>query len=531
MTELATLERKPLSDLHQIASQLGIEQYRKYRKPQLAELIYKTATDQADEGSSAGSPAATEAPQQPVAEVATEAPKTNGATDSAAAPEVSNGSTNGTSSVATETPRTDPFGEADTAAVAAPEEVEKRRSEKKGRGDKGDNRRDGRGDKGERGDKAEGRGDGQGQVQSGVLDVLPDGFGFLRTNGYSQGKGDVYVSTSQIKRFNLRRGDEVVGQIRPARDGEKYPALVRIETVNGSEPQKGRRRTNFDDLTPLYPEERLRLEWKPNDIAPRVIDLTAPIGKGQRGLIVSPPKAGKTTILKQIAQSIAANYPEAKLFVLLADERPEEVTDWERSVQEATVVSSTFDQPSENHIAVAELVLERVKRLVEEGEDVVVLLDSITRLARAYNLAAPASGRILSGGVDSAALYPPKKFFGAARNIEDGGSLTILASALVETGSRMDEVIYEEFKGTGNMELHLERKLANKRIYPAINVEDSGTRKEELLMESGEAQRVWQVRSILGALGTDQKVELLIQKLKETRTNAEFLRELQRVRG
>jgi transcription termination factor Rho len=341
----------------------------------------------------------------------------------------------------------------------------------------------------------------------------------------------VYVSTSQIKRFNLRRGDHVVGQIRPARDGEKYPALVRIESINGHEPQKGRYRTNFDDLTPLYPMERLRLEWKPNDLAPRVVDLVAPIGKGQRGLIVSPPKAGKTTILKQVAQSIAANYPEAKLFVLLADERPEEVTDWERSVEEATVVSSTFDQPADNHIAVAELVLERVKRLVEEGEDVVVLLDSITRLARAYNLAAPASGRILSGGVDSAALYPPKKFFGAARNIENGGSLTIIASALVETGSRMDEVIYEEFKGTGNMEIHLERKLANKRIYPAINIEDSGTRKEELLMEPAEAQRVWQVRSILGALDSNQKLELLIQKLKETRTNAEFLRELQRVRG
>ena len=340
------------------------------------------------------------------------------------------------------------------------------------------------------------------QVQSGILDVLPDGFGFFRTGGYSQSKGDVYVSTSQIKRFNLRRGDYITGQIRPAREGEKYPAMVRIETVNGQEPQKGRWRPNFDDLTPLYPMERLRLEWKPNDIAPRVIDLVAPIGKGQRGMVVSPPKAGKTTILKQIAQSIAANYPETKLFVVLADERPEEVTDWERSVEEAEVVASTFDQPADNHIAVAELVLERVKRLVEEGEDVVVLLDGITRLSRAYNLAAPASGRILSGGVDSAALYPPKKFFGAARNIENGGSLTILATALVETGSRMDEVIFEEFKGTGNMELRLDRKLANRRIYPAINIEDSSTRKEELLMEPAEAQRVWQVRSILNALDT-----------------------------
>jgi transcription termination factor Rho len=517
MTELSTLERKPLSDLHQIASQLGIEQYRKYRKPQLAELIYKTATEQAVGQQQTATSVETAAP--------TLAPETgtNGAT--------TNGEAATDTPAATET-HIDPFGEAD-AAIAAPEEVERRRQEQqqqRGR-DRGGDRRDGRRDgRQERGERQDGRQQ-EGQVQSGILDVLPDGFGFMRTNGYSQGKGDVYVSTSQIKRFNLRRGDRVVGQIRPARDGEKYPALVRIESVNGNEPQKGRYRTNFDDLTPLYPMERLRLEWKPNDIAPRVIDLVAPIGKGQRGLIVSPPKAGKTTILKQIAQSIAANYPEVKLFVLLADERPEEVTDWERSVEEAMVVSSTFDQPADNHIAVAELVLERVKRLVEEGEDVVVLLDSITRLARAYNLAAPASGRILSGGVDSAALYPPKKFFGAARNIENGGSLTIIASALVETGSRMDEVIYEEFKGTGNMEIHLERKLANKRIYPAINIEDSGTRKEELLMESAEAQRVWQVRSILNALDSSAKIELLIAKLKETRTNAEFLRELQRVRS
>ena len=425
----------------------------------------------------------------------------------------------------------DAFGEADAALEPVREEERQQEEQQRPRERRGEQRQDGGGRR-ERQDgrQADGRQQ-EGQGQSGILDVLPDGFGFLRTNGYSQGKGDVYVSTSQIKRFNLRRGDHVVGQIRPARDGEKYPALVRIETVNGKEPQKGRHRVSFDDLTPLYPMDRLRLEWKPNDVAPRVIDLVAPIGKGQRGLIVSPPKAGKTTILKQIAQSIAINYPEAKLFVVLADERPEEVTDWERSVEQATVVASTFDQPAENHTAVAELVLERVKRLVEEGEDVVVLLDGITRLSRAYNLAAPASGRILSGGVDSAALYPPKKFFGAARNIENGGSLTILATALVETGSRMDEVIFEEFKGTGNMELKLDRKLANRRIYPAINIEDSGTRKEELLMEAAEAQRVWQVRSILNALDSSQKIELLIQKLKETRSNAEFLRELQRVRS
>src|SRR5919205_1507942 len=500
MTELSTLERKRLSDLHQIASQLGIEQYRKYRKPELAQMIYKVATEQAAE-QAAGR-------QDGSVQTAPEAPTSNG---EAAAAETSEASS------AAQAPVMDGFGETDTATVEDATEVEKYRREKGQEQPR--QRQEPRPDRGEE------------LIQSGILDVLPDGFGFLRTGGYSQSKGDVYVSTSQIKRFNLRRGDHITGQIRPAREGEKYPAMVRIETVNDQEPQKGRWRPNFDDLTPLYPMERLRLEWKPNDIAPRVIDLVAPIGKGQRGMVVSPPKAGKTTILKQIAQSIAANYPEVKLMVLLADERPEEVTDWQRSVKEAEVVASTFDQPAENHTAVAELVLERVKRLVEEGEDVVVLLDGITRLSRAYNLAAPASGRILSGGVDSAALYPPKKFFGAARNIEHGGSLTILATALVETGSRMDEVIFEEFKGTGNMELRLDRKLANRRIYPAINIEDSSTRKEELLMEPAEAQRVWQVRSILNALDTSQKIELLIQKLKETRTNPEFLRELQRVRG
>ena len=513
MTEKATLERKRLSDLHQIASQLGIKQYRKYRKPELAEMIYQVATEQA--GATAGTTGATNGGDPEVLE----APTSNGRTATATLPEPQTAPA----------PASAPADEVDEETRApAPEQQQRqegRREERRGDRKRPDEKKQ------QDGGGQQDRPSGEESVQSGILDVLPDGFGFLRTGGYSQSRGDVYVSTSQIKRFNLRRGDQVVGQIRPAREGEKYPAMVRIETVNDEEPQKGRSRQNFDDLTPLFPQDRLRLEWKPNDIAPRVMDLITPIGKGQRGLIVSPPKAGKTTILKQIAQSIAANYPEAKLFVLLADERPEEVTDWQRSVQEATVVASTFDQPADNHIAVAELLLERVRRLVEEGEDVVVILDSITRLARAYNLAAPASGRILSGGVDSAALYPPKRFFGAARNIEDGGSLTILASALVETGSRMDEVIYEEFKGTGNMEIHLERKLANRRIYPAINIEDSSTRKEELLMDPSEAQRVWQVRGILNALDGAQKIELLIQKLKETRSNAEFLREIQRVRG
>ena len=365
------------------------------------------------------------------------------------------------------------------------------------------------------------------QLRTGLLDILPDGFGFLRTQGYTQSDSDIYVSLSQIRRFKLRRGDEITGQVRTPKDNEKYHALLKIHTVNGLDPEQARHRPNFDSLTPLFPEERLRLETTSDRLAPRVMDIVCPIGKGQRGLIVSPPKAGKTTILKEIAHSISQNNPECHLLVLLVDERPEEVTDMERSVN-GEVVSSTFDQPSENHLQVTELALERVKRLVEVGKDVVVLLDSITRLARAYNLAAPASGRILSGGVDSTALYPPKKFFGAARNIEEGGSLTILGTALVDTGSRMDEVIFEEFKGTGNMEVHLSRQLANKRIFPAIDIEKSGTRKEELIMEPLEAKLVWKLRSVLHALDPNAAIELLIDKLRETRSNNEFLEQMRK---
>ncbi|MHB1390422.1 MAG: transcription termination factor Rho [Thermoleophilia bacterium] len=363
------------------------------------------------------------------------------------------------------------------------------------------------------------------KVRTGTLDLLPDGFGFLRTRGYTQSDTDIYVSLSQIRRFSLRRGDEVTGQVREPKDSEKYNALLKIDAVNGMDPEEARGRPNFDRLTPLFPVDRLRLETTPTDIATRVIDLVAPIGKGQRGLVVSPPKAGKTTILKQLANSITVNNPDVYLLVLLVDERPEEVTDWQRSV-DGEVVASTFDQPSDNHVQVAELVLDRVKRLVESGRDVVVLLDSITRLARAYNLAAPASGRILSGGVDSTALFPPKKFFGAARNVEEGGSLTILATALVDTGSRMDEVIFEEFKGTGNMELHLDRRLADKRVFPAIDIERSGTRKEELLMEEAEAVQVWKVRNVLHALDPAAAIELLISKLRDTKTNDQFLKEI-----
>jgi transcription termination factor Rho len=362
-------------------------------------------------------------------------------------------------------------------------------------------------------------------IRKGILDILPDGYGFLRSQGYLPGDGDIYVSLSQIRRFDLRRGDEIEGLVRPPKDSEKYNALLRIERVNGEDPESARKRGFFDNLTPIYPLERLRLETDPGAVTQRVMDLIAPIGKGQRGLIVSPPKAGKTTILKQIANSITTNNPEVHLMVLLVDERPEEVTDMERSVR-GEVVSSTFDQPSENHIQVAELVLERAKRLVEHGKDVTVLLDSITRLARAYNLTVPTSGRILSGGVDSTALFPPKRFFGAARNIEHGGSLTILATALVETGSRMDEVIFEEFKGTGNMELRLDRRLADKRIFPAIDIDGSGTRKEELLMSPEEAQLVWRLRRVLHALDPSAAIELLIAKVRETKTNTGFLRDV-----
>jgi transcription termination factor Rho len=362
---------------------------------------------------------------------------------------------------------------------------------------------------------------------TGILDVVDEGYGFLRRHGLMPGPDDVYVSSSQVRRFGLRIGDRVNGTVRAPREGEKYWGLLRVDTVNGVDPDTARQRPLFEKLTPLFPEERLRLETPEHDTAARIMDLLCPIGKGQRGLIVSPPKAGKTTILKKLANSITANHPEVKLIVLLVDERPEEVTDMQRSVN-GTVVASTFDQPSENHVQVTELVLDRVKRLVEIGEDVVVLLDSITRMARAFNLNTPASGRILSGGVDSTALYPPKKFFGAARNIEFGGSLTILATALVDTGSRMDEVIFEEFKGTGNWEIRLDRKLADKRIFPAIDIDATGTRKEEFLMEPAEAAMVWKLRAVLHSLEPSAAIELLINKVRETKSNEEFLLQIQK---
>ena len=357
----------------------------------------------------------------------------------------------------------------------------------------------------------------------GILDILPDGYGFVRTKGYLPSEGDAYVNQSMIRRNHLRKGDWIEGQMRAARANEKFGAIQRLDTVNGHSPESLGNRVKFADLTPVFPDERLTMEHGKNYVTARVIDLTAPIGKGQRGLIVSPPKAGKTTVLKDIAAAIAANNPEVHLMCLLVDERPEEVTDMQRSIK-GEVIASTFDMPSENHIAVAELVIERAKRMVEDGEDVVILLDSITRLARAYNLAQPASGRVLSGGVDSTALYPPKRFLGAARNIEHGGSLTILASALIDTGSKMDEVIFEEFKGTGNMELKLDRSLADRRIFPAIDPVTSGTRKEDLLMNPQEAPLIWAVRRILANLNnTERAMNMLIKSLRQTDTNTEFL--------
>jgi len=475
--ERVELQEKKLTELQPIAMRLGIEGAHKMRKPQLIAAILDgvQTNGSGTPGQAAAAPVA--APEKPVAQApVAEKP-------------------------ASQTPERRPEGDKRVAA-----EGRERKSEGQAHG---------------------------GQppiIRSGILDILADGYGFLRSRGYLPGDKDIYVSMSQIRRFDLRRGDAVAGQVRPPKDNEKYNALLRIESVNGEEAEKARMRPTFERLTPIYPNERFKLETPAEDIAPRIIDMVAPIGKGQRGLIVSPPKAGKTTILKQFANSITTNYPDTMLLVLLVDERPEEVTDMERSVV-GEVISSTFDQPSDNHVQVAELVLERAKRLVEGGKDVVILLDSVTRLARAYNLTAPTSGRILSGGVDSTALFPPKKFFGAARNIENGGSLTILATALVDTGSRMDEVIFEEFKGTGNMELHLDRRLADKRIFPAIDIEKSGTRKEELLLPADEAQQIWKLRRVLHSLDSGPAIELLIDKIKATKSNYIFLNQINRNQG
>ena len=364
----------------------------------------------------------------------------------------------------------------------------------------------------------------------GVLETLPDGFGFLRApdSNYLPGPDDIYISPSQIRRFNLRTGDIVSGQIRPPKESERYFALLKVEKVNFEDPEVARDKILFDNLTPLYPEERIQLEYDPEEYCTRVMELITPIGKGQRGLIVAAPRTGKTMLLQAIARAVLKNHPEVMLIVLLIDERPEEVTDWQRQVKAAEVISSTFDEPAQRHAQVAEMVLEKAKRLVEHKRDVVILLDSLTRLARAYNTIAPPSGKVLSGGLDSNALQRPKRFFGAARNIENGGSLTIMATAIVDTGSRMDDVIFEEFKGTGNMEVHLERRLADKRIFPAIDISQSGTRKEELLVDRDRLNKMWILRKVLSPLGTMEAMEFLMDKISGTKSNQEFLQSMNR---
>jgi transcription termination factor Rho len=358
----------------------------------------------------------------------------------------------------------------------------------------------------------------------GVLEILPEGYGFLRSQdwNYLYGPDDIYVSPSQIKRFDLRTGDTVAGQVRPPKEGERYLALLKVETINGHDPDTAKQRITFDNLRPRYPDVRLRLESPSEDLSMRVVDLIAPIGKGQRGLIVAPPRAGKTILMQKMANAIAENHPEVTLIVLLIDERPEEVTDMQEQVKSAEVISSTFDEPADRHVQVADMVIEKAKRLVEHGRDVVILLDSITRLARAHNVIVPHSGKILSGGVDAHALHKPKHFFGAARNIDEGGSLTIIATALVETGSRMDEVIFEEFKGTGNMELVLDRKIADRRVFPAIDIGRSGTRKEELLLDQAELNRVYLLRNFLSDMPSTEAIEFLLQRMSRTKTNREF---------
>jgi transcription termination factor Rho len=557
MAETRTLERevlegKVVTELQEIASRLGVSGTQRLKKSDLITAILKATPDgkaaaKTDGKANADGPTAAATVGEPAPETPVEVAAAPAVTESASdqvtegAPIASSG--NGE----TRPPAANPGGQSSSGAptMAPPREErwsggDRDRDRGRGRRRRGRDRdrggRGGGGGGGERRDRPE-RPDSsdtseqnvEAEPRTGILDVLPEGYGFLRTSGYLPGQSDIYVSLSQIRRFALRRGDEISGFVRRPKDNEKYFALVRVESVAGLDPETARSRPKFEQLTPLFPDERFLLEWGPQAVTERIIDLVAPLGKGQRELIVSPPKAGKTTILKQIANGIMANTAGVHLIVLLVDERPEEVTDWQRTVKAAEVVYSTFDRPAEDHTQVAELVLERAKRLVEAKQDVVILLDSITRLARAYNLSAPASGRILSGGVDSTALYPPKRFFGAARNIEEGGSLTIVASALVETGSRMDEVIFEEFKGTGNSEIRLDRQLSEKRIFPAIDIEASGTRKEELLYEKEELALVWRLRRVLHALAPGAAMELLRDKIGNTKSNEQFLKEINKV--
>ncbi len=515
------LSAQKLADLQQLASGMGITGTARMRKSQLIEAIQQAQSATSAPPSRPAATSTSSPPRTPAAAPAdTAAPARETAPAAATTP--SAGASSAVETTAPDRARTD--DEDDDRGG--------RRRRRRGRDRDRDRFRNDRTDRNDRPDR---RNDPQVSEDdvllpvAGILDLL-DNYAFVRTSGYLPGPNDVYVSLAMVRRQGLRKGDAITGVVRQPREGEKqqkFNALVRIDSVNGADPELATSRPEFHKLTPLYPQDRLRLETEPHLLTPRVIDLVAPIGKGQRGLIVSPPKAGKTMVLQAIANAITTNNPECHLMVVLVDERPEEVTDMQRTVK-GEVIASTFDRPADDHTTVAELAIERARRLVELGHDVVVLLDSITRLGRAYNLAAPASGRILSGGVDSSALYPPKRFFGAARNIENGGSLTILATALVETGSKMDEVIFEEFKGTGNMELRLSRSLADKRIFPAVGVDASGTRKEEILLAPDELKVVWKLRRVMAALDDQQAIELLLSKLRDTRSNYEFLMQVQK---
>ncbi len=520
-----------LPQLQALASELGVSGTTKMKKSELMEAINNGGVVPAKAESRA--PSAASAPDSPDRQNSSrqnsdrQNPDRQQRAKEAVAHAASDGGDGGTQQ---RQPRGD---DGSRNSRAGEEDRNSRRRRGRGRGRGNDRGRD-NGPSGGGGDEREDDEvrDGEELTPMGGLVDLQDNYAFIRTSGYLPGKADVYVSTNQIRTYGLRKGDAITGTVRPPRPGErgqrqKFSALASVETINGQTVEEARQRVSFGDLTPLYPQERLQLETVPTVMTTRVIDLVSPIGKGQRGLIVSPPKAGKTLVLQAIANAITTNNPEVHLMVVLVDERPEEVTDMQRTVK-GEVVASTFDRPATDHTAIAELAIERAKRLVEAGRDVVILLDSITRLGRAYNISAPASGRILSGGVDSSALYPPKRFFGAARNIEHGGSLTILATALVETGSKADEVIFEEFKGTGNMELKLSRNLADKRIFPAVDVDASGTRREEILLPPDELKVAWKLRRVLSALDQQQAIELLLQKLKENKTNIEFLLQVQK---
>ena len=518
MTTRTELQAKSIKDLRVIAETLGIETEGVQKSKLIGAIVKADGFDASD------APAPVDLPE---ATTRTAAASANGVGDAAEDSSESEDSDSRGSGAKQER------SEGDRGSGDRDSGDQRRRDDRRDEDTSGENQ------PGNRRRRRRGRGGGGGgesrphvpegdlEVREGLLDILPEGYGFLRVTGYKPGEMDAYVSAGQIRKFGLRKADLVKGPVRPPRSQEKFPAITRIETVNGVSVDEARKRPKFEKLTPLFPDQRLRLEveGQPNHVLSRIMDLITPIGKGQRGLIVSPPKAGKTTVLKEIAHSITANNPECHLMVVLVDERPEEVTDMQRSVK-GEVIYSTFDRPAEEHTQVSELAIQRARRLVEMGTDVVVLLDSITRLARAHNLATPASGRILSGGVDSTALYPPKRFFGAARNIEEGGSLTILGTALVDTGSKMDEVIFEEFKGTGNMEIHLDRKLADKRIYPAFNIELSGTRREELLFTPEELAQVWKLRRVLLALESGPALELLIDRLKNAKSNDAFLADI-----